>query len=177
MLHEPEELIPQPIAESRWAEAMEWAKLISTKRFKEPATEGQRTPFQRDADRIVFSAAFRRLQDKTQVHPFPDSDYIRRRLTHSLEVSCVGRSLGAAVGHYLGQHDNSLKSKKQTLPFTLRQIAANACLAHDIVTLLSGMPAKEQLGHGSAKGSPALSERNLAKRSRQTCIPPRKLHS
>src|ERR1700677_2819144 len=74
---------------------MDWRKLTSQRRIgASPYSEEQRTPFQRDQDRIIFSAAFRRLQDKTQVHPFPDSDYVRRRLTHSIEVSCVGRSLG-----------------------------------------------------------------------------------
>jgi dGTPase len=112
---------------------MEWSQLISSQRFRAPAApDAKRSPFQRDFDRIVFSSAFRRLQDKTQVHAFPESDYVRRRLTHSLEVSCVGRSLGAAVGHYLTEKDHSLGRADPALPFTIGQIVANACLAHDI---------------------------------------------
>jgi dGTPase len=57
-------------------------------------------------DRVVFSAAFRRLQDKTQVFPLPLTDYVRTRLTHSLETSCVGRSMGAIVGQEIvRRHD------------------------------------------------------------------------
>jgi dGTP triphosphohydrolase len=68
--------------------------------------EHDRTPFQRDFDRIVFSSPFRRLQDKTQVHPLPNSDYVRRRLTHSIEVSCVARSLGTHLGQELRQRND-----------------------------------------------------------------------
>jgi dGTPase len=112
---------------------MDWIQLTSSARFRSStAAETQRSPFQRDYDRIVFSAAFRRLQDKTQVHAFPESDYVRRRLTHSLEVSCVGRSLGTSLGKFLADNDSSLMSQKETLPYDIGQIVANACLAHDI---------------------------------------------
>jgi dGTPase len=84
-----------------------WKTFLSRKRLgskteKESATTQGRTTFQRDFDRIVFSSAFRRLQDKTQVVPFAKSDYVRTRLTHSIEASCLGRSLGKAVGVNLG---------------------------------------------------------------------------
>lgn len=89
-----------------------------------------RSFFQRDHDRLVFSSAFRRLQDKTQVFPLAPDDYIRTRLTHSMEVSCVGKSIGSIVGHHL----------KEKYPKELEGIEANhfsevlsaACLAHDI---------------------------------------------
>src|SRR3546814_13967457 len=68
-----------------------------------------RNPFQKDWDRVVFCSAFRRLQDKTQVHSLPESDYVRNRLTHSLEVSSVGRSLGAQVGEtVVARHGGAL---------------------------------------------------------------------
>lgn len=112
---------------------MEWARLLSSKRLHAAAApQAERSNFQRDFDRIVFSAAFRRLQDKTQVHPFPESDYVRRRLTHSLEVSCVGRSLGTALGQHLVDTQADLKALSETLPVTMGQVVANACLAHDI---------------------------------------------
>ncbi len=60
-----------------------------------------RSEFERDFDRIVFSAPFRNLQDKTQVFPLPESDFVHTRLTHSLEVSSVGRSLGKSTGEFL----------------------------------------------------------------------------
>ncbi|MCB1826311.1 MAG: deoxyguanosinetriphosphate triphosphohydrolase, partial [Candidatus Competibacteraceae bacterium] len=80
---------------------MDWNRLLSRARLgvsrQHPDSEA-RTDFQRDFDRLVFSSAFRRLQDKTQVFPLSQSDYVRTRLTHSLEVSSVGRSLGTMVG-------------------------------------------------------------------------------
>ena len=78
---------------------------MTKKRFRglsdhpsEDTVKEVRGTFFKDADRIIYSAPFRRLQDKTQVHLFPGTDYIRTRLTHSLEVSTVGRSLGLSVG-------------------------------------------------------------------------------
>lgn len=87
---------------------MQWSRLLSAQRLghqgAEPVTPA-RNPFQKDWDRVVFCSAFRRLQDKTQVHSLPESDYVRNRLTHSLEVTSVGRSLGAQVGQtILGRH-------------------------------------------------------------------------
>ncbi|MBK9641089.1 MAG: hypothetical protein IPO72_07280 [Saprospiraceae bacterium] len=85
---------------------MDWNKLLSTKRisdfcdltndkssqFKDPRSE-----FERDCDQIFYSYPFRRLQDKTQVIPFPEFAFVHTRLTHSLEVSTIGRSLGKMV--------------------------------------------------------------------------------
>lgn len=110
---------------------MDWNRLLSRNRLGAPeypgATEA-RTDFQRDFDRIVFSSAFRRLQDKTQVFPLSQSDYVRTRLTHSLEVSSVGRTLGAKVG------DSVIRRHSLTgiYPQDFGAIVAAACLAHDI---------------------------------------------
>jgi dGTPase len=143
---------------------MDWVCLISDKRFKAPAqAEPQRSPFQRDADRIVFSAAFRRLQDKTQVHPFPDSDYVRRRLTHSLEVSCVGRSLGTDLGNYLVNQNSSLSP---TLPFDLGQIVANACLAHDIGNPPFGHAGEKAIGSWFKEQLPSALKEDLSEQER-----------
>ena len=110
---------------------MHWNRLLSRVRpglpYLHPANEA-RTDFQRDFDRIVFSSAFRRLQDKTQVFPLAQSDYVRTRLTHSLEVSSVGRSLGTMVG------DSVIKRHglKSVYPQDFGAIVATASLAHDI---------------------------------------------
>lgn len=81
---------------------MTWTSLLSAGRLGDPkkgrTPDPSRSPFQVDSDRLIFSSAFRRLQDKTQVHPLAENDYVRTRLTHSLEVASVGRSLGARVG-------------------------------------------------------------------------------
>lgn len=84
---------------------MNWNTLISAKRFGleefHQERHENRSEFQRDYDRLIFSAPFRRLQNKTQVFPLPGSVFVHNRLTHSLEVSCVGRSLGNDVSKVL----------------------------------------------------------------------------
>jgi len=112
---------------------MQWTSLLSHQRLGgAPASgAGPRSEFQRDFDRIVFSSAFRRLQDKTQVFPLAQNDYVRTRLTHSLEVASVGRSLGVLAG------DHVLRSLPQMCAGgygagDFGAIVAAACLAHDI---------------------------------------------
>lgn len=111
-----------------------WDKLLSAKRFGQEQFHDERkharTEFQRDYDRLIFSAPFRRLQNKTQVFPLPGSIFVHNRLTHSLEVSCVGRSLGNNAA-------NGLSEKYKDTPFYSRiqemgSIVAAACLAHDL---------------------------------------------
>lgn len=128
------------------ANVMDWNKLLSRRRIgksniDEPAG---RSSFQRDFDRIVFSSAFRRLQDKTQVYPLAQSDYVRTRLTHSLEVSCVGRSLGEIVGkEIIAKHD--LAENYHHSDFG--SIVASACLAHDIGNPPLGHSGEEAIQH------------------------------
>ncbi|MCL2075247.1 MAG: deoxyguanosinetriphosphate triphosphohydrolase [Betaproteobacteria bacterium] len=107
-----------------------WQRLLSPERSGAPSQSRgiERTAFQQDYDRIVFTSAFRRLKDKTQVFPLSQSDYVRTRLTHSLEASCVGRSLGALVGReIIARHD--LENVESA---DFGAIVAAACLAHDI---------------------------------------------
>ena len=79
-------------------------QLYTNKRTgEEENTKVSRTDFQRDFDRIIFSTAFRRLQNKTQVFPLPGSIFVHNRLTHSLEVASVGRSLGSLAGEFITQ--------------------------------------------------------------------------
>lgn len=86
---------------------MNWQQLISNKRLGlekyHQVRKDDRTEFQRDYDRLIFSAPFRRLQNKTQVFPLPGSVFVHNRLTHSLEVSSVGRSLGNDISRALLQ--------------------------------------------------------------------------
>jgi dGTPase len=111
---------------------MNWNQLLSTKRFGQEQyhvkRDDDRSEFQRDYDRLIFSAPFRRLQNKTQVFPLPGSVFVHNRLTHSLEVASVGRSLGVNVAH-------KLKSKKHIETPYLEEIGSiisAACLAHDL---------------------------------------------
>jgi len=110
---------------------MDWQPLLSRARpgvTTSAAGRETRTDFQRDFDRIVFSAALRRLQDKTQVFPLARSDQARTRLTHSLEVSSVGRTLGTMVGEDILRR----RPLAGLYPQDLGAIVAAACLAHDI---------------------------------------------
>jgi dGTPase len=112
---------------------MDWQKLLSAKRFgmEEYHTERQenRSEFQRDYDRLIFSAPFRRLQNKTQVFPLPGSIFVHNRLTHSLEVSCVGRSLGNDISKELLKRHPEMKD---TFLAEIGSIVSAACLAHDL---------------------------------------------
>lgn len=112
---------------------MNWKQLLSAKRFgmEEFHEERQenRSEFQRDYDRLIFSAPFRRLQNKTQVFPLPGSIFVHNRLTHSLEVSCVGRSLGNDVAKGILQHHPELQ---ETFLPEIGSIVSAACLAHDM---------------------------------------------
>lgn len=110
---------------------MDWIQLLSGKRLgleKYHQRKHERTDFQRDYDRLIFSSPFRRLQNKTQVFPLPGSIFVHNRLTHSLEVSCVGRSLGNNIAKALMQKypDGSVN-----LP-EIGSIVSAACLAHDM---------------------------------------------
>ena len=110
---------------------MNWKQLISGKRLGVEAyheRKHERTNFQRDYDRLIFSSPFRRLQNKTQVFPLPGSIFVHNRLTHSLEVSCVGRSLGNNAATLLMQ-----KYPDRNAGFSeIGSIVSAACLAHDM---------------------------------------------
>jgi len=111
---------------------MNWISLLSTRRLHKQADsqESARSAFEQDFDRIIFSHPFRRLQDKTQVHPLPEHDFVHTRLTHSLEVSSVGRSLGRRVGEVIIERHADLKNNYTSHDFGT--IVASASLAHDL---------------------------------------------
>ena len=115
-------------------QCMSWEKLISAKRFGMEEFHDERvhtrTDFQRDYDRLIFSAPFRRLQNKTQVFPLPGSIFVHNRLTHSLEVSCVGRSLGTNVSVALAPKYAGTPAEEKIMH--MGSIVAAACLAHDL---------------------------------------------
>lgn len=120
---------------------MEWDKLLSSKRFSKDKEEikeyipsnrednPSRTDYHQDHDRVVFSRSFRRLGRKTQVHPLATNDHTHNRLTHSVEVGAVGRSIGIKVGQKLEELNHL---PQNILPTDIGSIVQVACLAHDI---------------------------------------------
>lgn len=112
---------------------MNWNQLISTKRLGQEhrhiERHDERSEFKRDYDRLIFSAPFRRMQNKTQVFPLPGSIFVHNRLTHSLEVASVGMSLGNDVSRMLIQRHPELSA---TLLPEIGTIVSTACLAHDM---------------------------------------------
>lgn len=124
---------------------MNWHQLLNPVRFQKPSfcsAETGRSQFQKDYDRIIFSHAFRRLNSKTQVHPLHENDHVHSRLTHSLEVASVGRTLGVSVGEAIAEQ----------LPPTIRSddlgvIVQAACLAHDIGNPPFGHAGEQAISH------------------------------
>ncbi|MEW8125974.1 MAG: deoxyguanosinetriphosphate triphosphohydrolase [Candidatus Thiodiazotropha endolucinida] len=131
--------------------SMNWTQLLSHKRLgssDHSTASSTRTDFQRDLDRIVFSSAFRRMQDKTQIFPLSKVDYVRTRLTHSLESSSVGRSLGTLVGEQIiARH--TLKENEAS---DFGDICAAACLAHDIGNPPFGHSGEDAIRHWAENG-------------------------
>lgn len=130
---------------------MDWHQLLNRERLgktSHSAEEVGRSPFHKDHDRIIFSGAFRRLGRKTQVHPVSSNDHIHTRLTHSLEVSCVGRSLAMRVAEMI----------RPALPdwcesSDLGMIVQSACLAHDIGNPPFGHSGEDAIRHWFAQAA------------------------
>src|SRR6056300_1498703 len=132
---------------------MNWEALLSLKRYgdtnKRLRTEQDdlRLGFEVDYDRIVFSNAFRSLQDKTQVIPFSKTDFVHTRLTHSLEVSLVGRSLGRMAGRAILEKHPHLQASLGYQANDFGAITAAAALAHDIGNPPFGHSGEKAIGH------------------------------
>ena len=130
---------------------MNWNQLLSTIRTGQEGktvTRHDRTQFQRDYDRLIFSSPFRRLQDKTQVFPLPGSVFVHNRLTHSLEVASVGRSLGNNVSNRLLKADLG----PPDLVAEIGSVVAAACLAHDLGNPPFGHSGEQAIGHFFTNG-------------------------
>lgn len=129
-------------------------QIYSSKRLGKNDSSDSRSEYQRDFDRIIFSSSFRRLQNKTQVFPLPGSVFVHNRLTHSLEVASVGRSLGSLSGEFIvNKYKNKLtKESRQFFKHNLYNVISSACLCHDI-----GNPA---FGHSGEDAIASFFERN-----------------
>ena len=154
---------------------MNWEKLLSLKRFgdteKRPriAQDETRLGFEVDFDRIIFSSAFRSLQDKTQVIPLSETDFVHTRLTHSLEVSVVGRTLGRRVGKVLlERHPNLVE-----LGYTFNDfgaIVAAASVTHDIGNPPFGHSGEKAIGEYFKTGNGLKYKKQLSAKEYQDLI-------
>tara|TARA_B100001059_G_scaffold64918_1_gene61091 strand:- start:3324 stop:4640 length:1317 start_codon:yes stop_codon:yes gene_type:complete len=132
---------------------MNWEQLLSLKRFGDKhkrlriEQDESRLGFEVDYDRIVFSSSFRSLQDKTQVIPFSKTDFVHTRLTHSLEVSVVGRSIGRLAGKEIIRKHPQLRSTFGYQPNDFGAIVAAASLAHDIGNPPFGHSGEKAIGY------------------------------
>ncbi len=147
---------------------MNWENLLSLKRFGDTEKRIRnkenefRLGFEVDYDRVIFSDSFRSLQDKTQVIPFSKTDFVHTRLTHSLEVAVVGRSLGRLAGKYILENEPFLV--KEGYLFTdFGAIVASACLAHDIGNPPFGHSGENAIGHFFKNGKGKQYKNELTK--------------
>lgn len=134
---------------------MNWNTLLSAHRYHpgSPASlfhSHDRSQFQRDYDRLIFSSPFRRLQNKTQVFPLPGNIFVHNRLTHSLEVASVGRSLGNKIAQFLKQ--NRIQMENPELLEEIGTIVSSACLAHDLGNPPFGHSGEEAISYFFSEG-------------------------
>ncbi|WP_439129340.1 deoxyguanosinetriphosphate triphosphohydrolase [Polaribacter sp.] len=154
---------------------MNWVQLLSLKRFgdtqKRPriAQDETRLGFDVDFDRIIFSSAFRSLQDKTQVIPLSETDFVHTRLTHSLEVSVVGRTLGRRVGKVLLERHPNLKELGYTFN-DFGAIVAAASVMHDIGNPPFGHSGEKAIGEYFKTGKGVKYKNQLTDKEYQDLI-------
>lgn len=152
---------------------MNWETLLKLKRFgdikdrQRMDQDDTRLGFEVDYDRIVFSSAFRSLQDKTQVIPFSKTDFVHTRLTHSLEVSVVGRSLGRMAGKNILQKYPHLKNDLGYQINDFGAIVAAASLAHDIGNPPFGHSGEKAIGHYFSHGNGSRFKNQLTEKQYQ----------
>lgn len=136
---------------------MKWELLVNDKRFgledyHDPKKNATRTDFRRDYDRLVFSSPFRRLQNKTQVFPLPGSIFVHNRLTHSMEVACVGKSMADNIAVALRDKYRSMGEATEHFDH-LGDIVAAACLAHDLGNPPFGHSGERAIGTFFSEGA------------------------
>lgn len=145
------------------ANRMNWEQLISDTRLGlehyKNSKSGVRSDFERDYDRLIFSSPFRRLQNKTQVFPLPGSIFVHNRLTHSLEVSCVGRSLANEIAIRL--HERHLSQPWRDRLWDMGEIVAAACLAHDLGNPPFGHSGEKTIGEFFSNGNGKIFKKQL----------------
>ena len=154
---------------------MNWEKLLSLKRFGDTEKRHRnqqdetRLGFEVDFDRIIFSSAFRSLQDKTQVIPLSETDFVHTRLTHSLEVSVVGRTLGRRVGQVLLERHSTLKNLGYTFN-DFGAIVAAASVTHDIGNPPFGHSGEKAIGEYFKTGNGIKYKESLSEKEYQDLV-------
>lgn len=154
---------------------MNWEKLLSLKRFGDKQNRNRidqdesRLGFEVDFDRIIFSDSFRSLQDKTQVVPLSQTDFVHTRLTHSLEVSVVARSLGRIIGKYVIEKYPEL-GEKGYRPNDFGAIVAAAALSHDIGNPPFGHSGEKSIGEYFLSGNGKQFKKQLNEKQWQDLI-------
>ena len=154
---------------------MNWEQLLSLKRFGDTqkreriAQDETRLGFDVDFDRIIFSSAFRSLQDKTQVIPLSETDFVHTRLTHSLEVSVVGRTLGRRVGKVLLERHKNLVELGYTFN-DFGAITAAASVMHDIGNPPFGHSGEKAIGEYFKTGNGSKYKTTLTDKEYQDLI-------
>lgn len=155
---------------------MNWEQLLSLKRFGDKnkrlrkEQDETRLGFEVDYDRIIFSSAFRSLQDKTQVIPLSKTDFVHTRLTHSLEVSVVGRSLGRLAGKKILEKHPHLKTIHGHQINDFGAIVAAAALAHDIGNPPFGHSGEQAIGEYFSLGNGKRFKEQLSEKEYQDLI-------
>ena len=155
---------------------MNWEQLLSLKRQGDTSKrlrkeqDDTRLGFEVDYDRIIFSAAFRSLQDKTQVIPLSKTDFVHTRLTHSLEVSVVGRSIGRLVGKKIIEKHPYLQEIHGFQPNDFGAIVAAASLAHDIGNPPFGHSGEKAIGEYFSNGNGHIFKEQLSQKQWQDLI-------
>ena len=156
--------------------AMNWEQLLSLKRFGDThkrlriEQDETRLGFEVDYDRIIFSSSFRSLQDKTQVIPLSQTDFVHTRLTHSLEVSVVGRSLGRLAGQQILKKHPYLSEIHGYKYSDFGAIVAAAALAHDIGNPPFGHSGEKAIGHFFAEGKGQIFKSYLSEKEYQDLV-------
>lgn len=152
---------------------MNWEQLLSLKRFGDTnkrirkEQDETRLDFEKDYDRVIFSSEFRSLQDKTQVIPLSQTDFVHTRLTHSLEVSVVGRSLGRLVGKKLLEKHPHLQNVHGYQANDFGAIVAAAALAHDIGNPPFGHSGEKAMGEFFKTGAGSQYKNQLTEKEYQ----------
>lgn len=141
---------------------MNWNNCFSHDRIGLDNSSSSRTQYQRDFDRLIFSTPFRRLQNKTQVFPMPGNTFVHNRLTHSLEVASVGRSLGHLIGNYISANEKLSDKAIEFYKYDLSSVIAAGCLAHDL-----GNP---PFGHSGEDAISSYFINNSDKNIENTCL-------